>query len=444
MDTVERISIEEKEDSDLDRLLLQFSPPPPPRPTKAAACEDGENDNGGTSDDSTMHAARAQAGRAIIHDEDDDDDNDNDDDGTSGHWIMPAPARRGDYLSSSLHRVPSKSILKKVSSYGNFDNDSSSIQQSPRGGMANMGMKKISSLLSFANSNNNIDSSTRSSRSWNGTTMSGNMGKKTPSSLSFHADVEHSSFSSIPETEDANVDNANAKTSSYLNTGGESLQRVNFGDDSQSIGWDLDDSLPSIHGRSSSCASPTTTAASSTAAPPGFLPNIQPPPGGDDDNDNDIINGMDSSVGGGCGGGTAAAAATMGMSRTVSFNSVNVREYDRTVGDNPSCRSGPPVSFLLCNFCITLECFFLQFRRYMSTISHEGEINQTNITRACVCVFSSAIARLELFQKVRKGSRRVRARTIVRTGHHPQKATREQVPTQEHVGVHVGTYRGRI
>eukprot|EP00578_Thalassiosira_sp_NH16_P019147 CAMPEP_0181097720 /NCGR_PEP_ID=MMETSP1071-20121207/11722_1 /TAXON_ID=35127 /ORGANISM="Thalassiosira sp., Strain NH16" /LENGTH=89 /DNA_ID=CAMNT_0023180225 /DNA_START=14 /DNA_END=280 /DNA_ORIENTATION=- len=89
-----------------------------------------------------------------------------------------------------------------------------------------MGMKKISSLLSFANTNNNnIDSSTRSSRSWNGTT-SGNMGKKTPSSLSFHADVEHSSFSSIPETEDANVDNA--RTSSYLNTGGESLQRVNF------------------------------------------------------------------------------------------------------------------------------------------------------------------------------------------------------------------------
>jgi hypothetical protein len=23
---------------------------------------------------------------------------------------------------------------------------------------------------------------------------------------------------------------------------------------------------------------------------------------------------------------------------------VDVREYDRTVGDNPSCRSGPPVS----------------------------------------------------------------------------------------------------
>lgn len=28
----------------------------------------------------------------------------------------------------------------------------------------------------------------------------------------------------------------------------------------------------------------------------------------------------------------------------VSFHSVDVREYDRTVGDNPSCRSGPPLS----------------------------------------------------------------------------------------------------
>jgi hypothetical protein len=29
---------------------------------------------------------------------------------------------------------------------------------------------------------------------------------------------------------------------------------------------------------------------------------------------------------------------------SVSFHSVEVREYDRTVGDHPSCRSGPPVS----------------------------------------------------------------------------------------------------
>jgi hypothetical protein len=32
------------------------------------------------------------------------------------------------------------------------------------------------------------------------------------------------------------------------------------------------------------------------------------------------------------------------MKRSVSLVSVEVREYDRTIGDNPSCRSGPPLS----------------------------------------------------------------------------------------------------
>lgn len=32
------------------------------------------------------------------------------------------------------------------------------------------------------------------------------------------------------------------------------------------------------------------------------------------------------------------------LKRSVSFVSVEVREYDRTIGDNPSCRSGPPLS----------------------------------------------------------------------------------------------------
>jgi len=32
------------------------------------------------------------------------------------------------------------------------------------------------------------------------------------------------------------------------------------------------------------------------------------------------------------------------VSSNVSFQTVNVREYDRTLGDNPSCMSGPPIS----------------------------------------------------------------------------------------------------
>lgn len=33
-----------------------------------------------------------------------------------------------------------------------------------------------------------------------------------------------------------------------------------------------------------------------------------------------------------------------GISRNVSFNSVDIREYDRTIGDHPSCSSGPPIT----------------------------------------------------------------------------------------------------
>ena len=38
---------------------------------------------------------------------------------------------------------------------------------------------------------------------------------------------------------------------------------------------------------------------------------------------------------------------SVGMRRTastVSFKAVEIREYDRAIGDNPSCSSGPPIS----------------------------------------------------------------------------------------------------
>lgn len=44
---------------------------------------------------------------------------------------------------------------------------------------------------------------------------------------------------------------------------------------------------------------------------------------------------------------TDSFQASTGMKRVssnVSFQTVNVREYDRTLGDNPSCMSGPPIS----------------------------------------------------------------------------------------------------
>jgi hypothetical protein len=36
--------------------------------------------------------------------------------------------------------------------------------------------------------------------------------------------------------------------------------------------------------------------------------------------------------------------AEKGTNRGIQFNKIVIREYARTIGDNPSCSSGPPVS----------------------------------------------------------------------------------------------------
>lgn len=36
--------------------------------------------------------------------------------------------------------------------------------------------------------------------------------------------------------------------------------------------------------------------------------------------------------------------------RTITFTEILVREYARTVGDNPSCSSGPPVRYVVSHF----------------------------------------------------------------------------------------------
>ena len=64
--------------------------------------------------------------------------------GDNSEWVLPPPSQPGDFLTNSIHRVPSKSILKKVSSYGNFDMNES-ISSSKRGNS----MKKKQSFLSF-------------------------------------------------------------------------------------------------------------------------------------------------------------------------------------------------------------------------------------------------------------------------------------------------------
>ena len=78
----------------------------------------------------------------------------------NSEWFLPTPSQPGDFLTNSIHRVPSKSILKKVSSYGNFDMNES-ISSSRR----DSSMKKKQSFLSFdVSANSGVGSASAQSK----------------------------------------------------------------------------------------------------------------------------------------------------------------------------------------------------------------------------------------------------------------------------------------
>lgn len=207
-------------------------------------------------------------------------EDDGEDDEGFGHWVNPPSAKPGDFLNTSLRRVPSKSILKKVSSYGNFDSSMSSHNAGGKSGRR----KSVS-----------MNSEEREVMT---------MGKKKTSFLSM----------------------ASANSTHTQNSGGSSY----------GVGLDLGDSI-SLH------QSPRSTFGMGSIHPVNEttaqeLANILPLPMCDQPSDADQAAGpirrksLDSS-----GSGNK-------MHRSVSFHSVDIREYDRTIGDNPSCRSGPPLS----------------------------------------------------------------------------------------------------
>lgn len=300
--SVRRIVITEDEDLDLEKLLLgdtsgekfssrsssptQLSLPPlretPASPT-STQCVDKD---------------KSSAIRQIsAWDEEEEDE----DDGGFGNWMLPAAAQLGDFMNNSIHRVPSKSILKKTSSYGNFEPLVASTTKV--GG----GMKKKSSFLSF---NNFMDTSSTSQGSGS---RHGNQ-------------VANSSLVPPPPRSGEVSKTKMPKKKSFLcmdmsrssNSSGSRSQQ------SSAIGLDLDDSLPSYTSPSSSAGNKciVSLASPSTAS-------LAP--------DGNLAGGMDSS-------GSRSAGSTTKIRRNVSFHAVNVRQYDRTIGDNPSCRSGPPLS----------------------------------------------------------------------------------------------------
>jgi len=268
MDTsTKRILITEDEDVDLDKWLLgetssaKLSPSPHPRhPSHPPSSDD----------------ARAPATPILALEEGGDEDGDAEDgDVGLGHWMLPPPAMRGDYMNNSLHRVPSKSILKKTSSYSTFD-----LSSSKGGGGSSGRMAKKSSFLAF----NNMDASNTSQGS-----DSRRNRCRVASDISFISQKSSTS--------------------------------------EQDIGLDLDDSTPrfsppSPHGRNkliTNAAGDNTHASNANCAA-----------------------GIDSS----CSRHSGSSSSNKMRRNSVSFHSVDVREYDRTVGDNPSCRTGPPVSTL--------------------------------------------------------------------------------------------------
>ncbi|KAL7468726.1 hypothetical protein ACHAXS_008947 [Conticribra weissflogii] len=174
--------------------------------------------------------------------------------GPSSEWVLPSPGAPGDFLQNSIHKVPSKSILKKKSSYGSITDISST----------SSGIRSMNRRPSFLGVSSCSNRSHDSGRVFQGSPVS--------------------------------------------------------------IGMDLDNSSPSQHNRYKKGfidSIPTLPNLSVTPAPADVAAGAA---------SLDFSSGLYS---------TGSAGS---LRRNVSFNSVAVREYDRTIGDNPSCKSGPPLS----------------------------------------------------------------------------------------------------
>jgi hypothetical protein len=203
-------------------------------------------------------------------------------------------------IGNSIHRVPSKSILKKTSSYLAVNDLNTSMSKSMRSVNGGGGILRKASFLSITTMTSNNDNtaidlsmSTKSSVR-NNRTRVGSVSSYNSQSQDVGLDVDDDSnttprfnFSSAPNSPLSEAEEEGfIQFSNFLKT-------------------------PSCNDFSS------TNTASATGAV----------------NDTSIRS-------------TCSSSSNKNKLRrnSVSFHSVDVREYDRTVGDNPSCRSGPPVS----------------------------------------------------------------------------------------------------
>lgn len=264
--------------------LSSVSPPPSFSPLSAAATSVEEKasppfSSPQVNQTSILKSPLSPRCLILAREEDNDDDNDG-----VGHWINPPPAQPGDFLNNSIRRVPSKSILKKVSSYGNFDT-SLSISSHNAGRSLSQAQSSACTVPSWPRTKSE--------------SMEASMGKK------------KTSFLSMPSSNSNHSENSGSSS---------------FG-----IGLDLGDSF-SIHNTPRKTSKVCLVDKNDAR----LLENIPPMPLLSADADHaDRAAGIRS---------MDLSSSDKKMQRSVSFHSVDIREYDRTIGDNPSCRSGPPLS----------------------------------------------------------------------------------------------------
>ena len=321
--SLRRITITEDVDLDLDKLLLGDnsgaeaapagapSPPSSPLPTNKTEVK--------------THQGAPTPTSPIFALEEEEEEDDDEKDGGLGHWVLPEPAQPGDHIASTMKKVPSKSILKKTSSYGNFD----TLQTS--GTSKSLGGRKSSSFLSF---NNMLDISSNSIGSSSGRQNRNQVGINDP------LDISGGKYKRTKQTSYTSIASLNSVGSG--------------GSRGSAIGWDLDDSS----GGNVTPRSPSGSKFVVAVPPPPSMPTLK-------SSEDDGISDSKHSVTSLSNSGTTSGGKK--IHRNVSFHSVELREYDRTIGDNPSCRSGPPVSVPSCaqGFCLHLRYYTQPYICYL-------------------------------------------------------------------------------
>ncbi|KAL3785638.1 hypothetical protein ACHAWO_005982 [Cyclotella atomus] len=99
--------------------------------------------------------------------------------------------------------------------------------------------------------------------------------------------------------------------------------------------------------------------------------------------------------------------------RRVSFDSVEVREYDVTIGDNPSCRSGPPIS-LDWSFSVvpTKNIDDFELQRFNERVTNKSQLCLSKYTRRNMLLFCWGFTEEELKKATRQVNQIQRQRTM--------------------------------